>query len=494
MEYKFYYDESEHSRKINYKTITAENYYDNFIAVIVGWKSSLESVQETNYKAFEEKYKDRASHGELKSTTIKQEQLRYGFASLNKQNIQLLNDFFDLFSEDVYIFFSVLSKMEYIVGQIFEEYENSLLGDMDKMKYSIIKAILKYRPEAVLNSIYNKPYELVDELRKFFLKKIEQDKQNVELKKLEIEAFEEIVVCLDEVQPLKRIDWDYEIAFHGYQLFLSENHIKDYTLVLDKEGEQQNTLKAAKKEGIKNVVEENSKDQIGIRMADMLSGILSKMMKSLSEALLPGEKEGRPEKKMLDQKWFSANTAQISLYKKLYHIITELNNTWYKSFAGIYADDLVFFMALLEYMSCYFDAKNAQLEMQAEYFNTFACQRLKNRFERMSNKLPVAPIPDLDKEYFLNRRGGKIYFDIKKQPLLKITVSKKYKILSVGWHKAGVPIATISENKKITSYVLPDSLNEWAEMVIGWANMGMNLFPADVIFSEKGGKYYAEIL
>ena len=73
-------------------------------------------------------------------------------------------------------------------------------------------------------------------------------------------------------------------------------------------------------------------------------------------------------------------------------------------------------------------------------------------------------------------------------------MSKKYKILSVGWHKAGVPIATISENKKITSYVLPDSLNEWAEMVIGWANMGMNLFPADVIFSEKGGKYYAEIL
>lgn len=36
MEYGFFYDEAEHSRKINYKTITAQNYYDNFVAVIVG--------------------------------------------------------------------------------------------------------------------------------------------------------------------------------------------------------------------------------------------------------------------------------------------------------------------------------------------------------------------------------------------------------------------------------------------------------------------------
>lgn len=35
--YSFYYDESEHSRKISYTTISASNYYDNFITMIVGW-------------------------------------------------------------------------------------------------------------------------------------------------------------------------------------------------------------------------------------------------------------------------------------------------------------------------------------------------------------------------------------------------------------------------------------------------------------------------
>ena len=35
--YSFFYDEAEHSRKINYKTISAANYYDNFVTMIVGW-------------------------------------------------------------------------------------------------------------------------------------------------------------------------------------------------------------------------------------------------------------------------------------------------------------------------------------------------------------------------------------------------------------------------------------------------------------------------
>lgn len=42
MKYIFFYDETEHSRKINYETVTANNYYDNFITGIVGWKAEDE--------------------------------------------------------------------------------------------------------------------------------------------------------------------------------------------------------------------------------------------------------------------------------------------------------------------------------------------------------------------------------------------------------------------------------------------------------------------
>lgn len=54
MKYIFFYDETEHSRKINYETVTANNYYDNFITGIVGWKAEDESLNE-RYKIMRNK-------------------------------------------------------------------------------------------------------------------------------------------------------------------------------------------------------------------------------------------------------------------------------------------------------------------------------------------------------------------------------------------------------------------------------------------------------
>ena len=76
--YKFYYDESEHSRKINYNTVTAPNYYDNFVTVIVGWSKEKEKEVFKKYEDFENKYADRKDrNGELKSTTLKQKKLEW---------------------------------------------------------------------------------------------------------------------------------------------------------------------------------------------------------------------------------------------------------------------------------------------------------------------------------------------------------------------------------------------------------------------------------
>ncbi|MFA5561362.1 MAG: hypothetical protein WDA00_01805 [Eubacteriales bacterium] len=38
MKYNFYYDETEHSREIGFDTITASNFYDNYVTSIVGWE------------------------------------------------------------------------------------------------------------------------------------------------------------------------------------------------------------------------------------------------------------------------------------------------------------------------------------------------------------------------------------------------------------------------------------------------------------------------
>ena len=55
MKYMFFYDETEHSRKINYETVTANNYYDNFITGIVGWKAEENKCISDRYLALDRK-------------------------------------------------------------------------------------------------------------------------------------------------------------------------------------------------------------------------------------------------------------------------------------------------------------------------------------------------------------------------------------------------------------------------------------------------------
>ena len=111
-EYIFFYDESEHSRKINYNTVSATNYYDNFVTMIVGWSTENSEILQ-RYMTFEAKYGDRKDrNGEIKSTTFQQKQFKHGFASLNKQNAQFVSDFLSLFDKNIYMYFSVASKIE----------------------------------------------------------------------------------------------------------------------------------------------------------------------------------------------------------------------------------------------------------------------------------------------------------------------------------------------------------------------------------------------
>lgn len=500
--YKFYYDESEHSRKINYNTVTAPNYYDNFVAVIVGWSKEKEKEVFKKYEDFENKYADRKDgNGELKSTTLKQKKFEFGFASLDKANTQFIMDFLSIFDESSKLYFSVTSKIEYLVLQLFIGYQNSFLIDADAVKYSITKALVAYRPQNVIKSIYYNPEEFIEELKRFFRERIECNRSNMKLKEQENTAFKNILYILDDISVIPELQWDYRVPFDGFAKYLQEEHIKNYDLVLDKEGEQNEasrTMKAACEMGLHNVTEENSQDSCGLRMADMMAGIISKLLKALCDELHYNSIAEETEKKLLDTKWFQLNEEQLKLYKKLYKIICEWDNAWYKSYAGIYSDDLVCFIGLLDYMAHFENTKliiSEKLEMQSEYFNGYVCQQLSDYFNRRQNKLPIDFIDENDEDYFLNRRGAKVYYDITKQPILQMVEGSQTEIvLSVGMDKSGVPLITISNENNPICYRLPEELSDWAYTVIGMANMGEDLFPSQVVFTKKKNRYFADIL
>lgn len=498
----FYYDESEHSRKINYDTVNAPNYYDNFVSVIVGWPKEKEQAIIENYSSFEAKYAMRKNNnGELKSTTLKQNQFEFGFASLNKQNVQFVYDFLSLFDEEFYLYFSVQSKIEYLVLQLFAEYQNNLFLDADAMKYSITKTLVAYRPENVIQCIYDSPESFVDILKEFFRERIECNKKNIQLKAQESTAFEEILSYLENVSITPELHWNYYMPFDGFRKYLAEEKIANFTLTLDKEGElnqESKTLHAAHQMGLINAVEEDSKSNCGLRMADMMAGILTKLLKSLCDSLRYHSLEEGIEKKILNTRWFQMNDNQLQLYKKLYKIICMWDHAWYKTYAGIYSDDLVTFIALLNYINRFESVKQINddnLSMQGEYFNGFVCSQLSDYFDRRKNKLPIEPVVDSDKDFFLNQRGAKVYFDIGKQPMLLLKEgTQTLRALSVGIDKTGIPLITILEDGEPVCYRLPQELSDWAYTTIGMANMGINYFPGQVSFSNINGRYYADIL
>ena len=498
--YEFYYDESEHSRKINYNTVSATNYYDNFVTMIVGWSSEKEEVLQRQ-ASFEDKYADRKDrNGEIKSTMLHQKQFKYGFASLNKQNAQFVNDFLSLFDEDIHIYFSVVSKIEYLVLQLFQGYRNSFLIDADAMKYSITKALVMYRPLEIIRCLYDSPENFVKQLKKFFIDRIEHNKINPKLKWAETRSFQEILLVLDDISVGPELVWAYHVSFDGFKKYLVEKSIQDYTLIIDKEGkegEESKTLKAAKEIGLDNSSEENSTKYPGLRIADMMAGIISKLMKGLCDSLRYQSLDEGTNKKLLNTGWFSLSEVQLGLYKKLYRIICEWQPAWYKSYSGIYSDDLVVFNALLNFMN-HFDSVDqirADIDMQGEYFNAFACKQLARYFDRRSCKLPIEPVIPCDQESYLNSRGGKVYFDSKKQPLLPLHKGHQtFEVLSVGVDQALTPLITILEDGKPECYRLPNALSEWASNTVGMAAMGINLFPAKVTFSKINRKYYAKIL
>lgn len=266
------------------------------------------------------------------------------------------------------------------------------------MTYTITKAILTYKPEAVFRAIYKSSEEFLDALKTFFTERIKINMRNIELKKLENEAFKNILVSLKRITPEPSTEWIYYPAFEGFKQYLSEREIENYSLITDKEGadgQDSNTLRAAHSVGLSSTVEGDSKEYFGIRIADMMAGIIFKLLRTLDNALEYKEGEDPTQKKYLDAKWFCMNSKQHQLYKQLDKLLFEWDVSENKIYTGIYSDGILTLKALLDFLSQdniellnpiaigkgeeSLDGEKAK-NLQEE-FNVFLCEYMANYFE-----------------------------------------------------------------------------------------------------------------
>lgn len=146
-EYSFFYDEASHSRKITKETVSEAKFSPFFVAVITGYKNENNETILNCYKVLEEKFKAIRHLSELKSKTLETQQFKWGFKSINKNNISLVDEYLDfVIQSNLYIYIAVINKIEYVVNQLLNDYRNSFFLDADSLRYSITKLISTYNP------------------------------------------------------------------------------------------------------------------------------------------------------------------------------------------------------------------------------------------------------------------------------------------------------------------------------------------------------------
>lgn len=478
--YAFYYDESQHSRLLNLKTVTADEFYDGFVVAIVGWDVKREQDLAARYSAFENKYLS-PSAKELKSTVLKKSHFKYGFKSLSQINARSISDFLDMFDESTYVYCAFSSKAEWLIDKLFSQYQNNSWFNADSLKYSLAKLLVQYRPIEVVESLYRSPDDFLIALRDFLRKRIELDKTNLELKHTEIDQCQLLLDVINCVEPLENYEWEYRSSLSGFALYLSEHHeVDDYTLVIDRE---ENTRVVAERLGFSGVCQADSTECFGIRMADMLVGIVAKLMKAIRDEQTYQSQEDELKKKLFDNEWFRLNDERLALYKKLRRVLIQYDQCWYKFYASGYSDDLVVLLSLLNYLSNFENASQLREvgENNAEYFNTSCCVGLSEHFRVMVD----------DPLWMGHSSDSHNLF----RPRLRITDQPRfYTVLKVMFAEDGAPMALISENEQEVAYMLPADLANWAYDVQLCAACTDSFFPAKIAFQYYEGRFRADLI
>lgn len=274
------------------------------------------------------------------------------------------------------------------------------------------------------------------------------------------------------------------------------SHLSSVQLQTSKEGSGK-TKEAALKQGFVNSIEVDSKDEFGIRMADMLCGIINSFICSLIESLRYKNLEEAKTKILLSKDWFKVNEKRHTCYKKLRTVIIKQRGSWYKSFCSNYSDAISYFVCLLNYIGenhLQYLSKNS--DMNPEFLNTYVCQELEKRHTFLRSKLPIEPA-NIKDGCFVDKSGAKHYLDETKMPILTLEdgEQKSFYVFNAGFaNNTNTPTVAIQTDDGPIVYRLPGELFEWTFQLVSLANMGENLLPAVVVFSRFKGKYYADIL
>lgn len=409
--WSFFYDEAFHDRKIDITKDNEINIYtkdasDIYVGAFIGCKENDLSDLYSNFNEFEMKYKKRFDlneEKELKGTTIGRKNYIYGIGSFNKNAIDFYKDYFEIFNENILFNIDTLSKTSFFISQVFENMQSNVKYYNNAFLYSITKFLYNYRYMKVLLKLFkdnqfNNSKEIIDLLIKF-LDEILPRIKNVKRKEMEYRNLIQLKNVLIGSNygniTRKKYEWRYDDIFVGLNLMLNEAEIKstNVKVYIDRE---KSTLKAAKKIGNYYLVKEmDSKKCIGIRITDILSNFIGRILLALENNLKEKDIKSIDDlndidyetKRLLDRRWFNLSENQFNLYKLIYKVIVgAMNKNSWTTYGSRYFDYSTLFYSLIQYIGdfdLYNEFNNIDPEIHIEQFNSYCCYILSDRFNEL---------------------------------------------------------------------------------------------------------------
>ena len=292
--------------------------------------------------------------GEIKGKIIsKQKDFQYGIESFGLKQLEIYTDFFQFLNRHkLKIHISVESQLTHIITQILSclLYCKQTHEDI----YTLTKMIYLRQPQPLLTNILSGNYKNIKrEILRFLNDSIREDMNNLELKKYEIGSCKQLVQKLNcfynnTVSVIQ--EWDYSKIINNFEIYCEDVKLplRSIRLVIDNHEQTFNSFKS-----VSNIIMQNgdSKDYVGIRIADIISSMLNKAFTSLSQMYNYGFYNRSHLEPILPDAKFFKFTKNCNIKFKLYKLMTRFfineQTPYYFFMHDEYADDQWCFISLL---------------------------------------------------------------------------------------------------------------------------------------------------
>ena len=409
MKYVFYFDEAFHDRKIVISeqgriNTLRKDAIDDYVGVFWGCKREFFNEYVQQLTTFEKKYRkifDLAEDKELKSGIIGKKNYQYGLHSFNKNAQGFYTDLFKMLSKwEIILQINIISKIELLIRESLRSVTFPLFANKNAFIYSLTKLIVVHRPqqlveamEEVANGGLGKQFrdKLLDTLNAYV-----DASHGVARKERSTEAFREMIFIIESMDFNARFDtktdFQYYLNFEGISNLLRELEInvKDVKVTIDNE---ERTFVAAQKYEFGKLKQGKSDFSIQLRLSDLLSGFVGRMIYALKHDESAREKELKDyseidhedikKKRLLDPKWFELNESQFEMYKLIYEVLILQHEYYWTTLTSVYNDDTICFYSLLRYIASYPTYEQfvaISISLHSEYYNSCAVGELEEHY------------------------------------------------------------------------------------------------------------------